>query len=31
MIHWYGAKLGTDTYHHSPAHPSRLLLPRVGA
>jgi len=31
MIHWYGQKVGTDTYHHSPAHPSHLLLPRVGA
>ena len=30
MIHWYGAKLGTDTYHHSLDYPSRLLLPRVG-
>jgi len=30
MIHWYGKKVGTDTYHHSPAHPSHLLLPKVG-
>lgn len=30
MIHWYGQKVGTDTYHHNDAHPSRLMLPRVG-
>ena len=29
MIHWYGKKVGTDTYHHGAAAPSRLLLPRV--
>ncbi len=27
MTHWYGQKVGTDTYHHDAAHPSRLLLP----
>jgi len=26
MTHWYGEKVGTDTYHHNPAHPSRLRL-----
>ena len=26
MTHWYGQKVGTDTYHHSPVHPSRLRL-----
>lgn len=25
--HWYGLKVGTDTYHHDAAHPSRLVLP----
>lgn len=24
---WYGLKAGTDTYHHGPARPSRLLFP----
>ena len=27
MTHWYGQKVGTDTYHHDSAHPSRLVLP----
>ncbi len=27
MTHWYGQKVGTDTYHHDAAHPSRLVLP----
>jgi uncharacterized protein len=26
MTHWYGQKAGTDTYHHTSAHPSRLRL-----
>lgn len=26
MTHWYGQKVGTDTYHHDAAHPSRLRL-----
>lgn len=26
MTHWYGQKVGTDTYHHSAAYPSRLRL-----
>jgi hypothetical protein len=26
MTHWYGQKVGTDTYHHNAAHPSRLRL-----
>jgi predicted acyl esterase len=26
MTHWYGQKVGTDTYHHNSAHPSRLRL-----
>jgi hypothetical protein len=26
MTHWYGQKVGADTYHHDRAHPSRLLL-----
>jgi predicted acyl esterase len=26
MTHWYGQKVGTDTYHHDLAHPSRLRL-----
>jgi putative CocE/NonD family hydrolase len=26
MTHWYGQKVGTDTYHHSVTHPSRLRL-----
>jgi uncharacterized protein len=30
MIHWYGKKVGTDTYHHDAGHPSHLLLPRAG-
>ena len=33
MTHWYGQKVGTDTYHHDAAHPSRLRLherPRPG-
>jgi len=25
--HWYGQKIGTDTYHHDVANPSRLVLP----
>jgi predicted acyl esterase len=24
--HWYGLKLGTDTYHHDAARPSRIIL-----
>lgn len=28
MIHWYGQKIGTDTYHHDVTHPSRLVLPQ---
>jgi len=27
MTHWYGQKVGTDSYHHDQAHPSRLVLP----
>ncbi len=27
MTHWYGQKVGTDTYHHDAVYPSRLLLP----
>lgn len=27
MTHWYGQKVGTDTYHHDRSHPSRLVLP----
>jgi uncharacterized protein len=27
MTHWYGQKVGCDTYHHDAAHPSRVLLP----
>jgi uncharacterized protein len=27
MTHWYGQKVGTDTYHHDAAHPSLVLLP----
>jgi len=27
MTHWYGQKVGTDTYHHDKAQPSRLVLP----
>jgi hypothetical protein len=27
MTHRCGQKVGTDTYHHDAAHPSRLLLP----
>ncbi|MGJ9420658.1 CocE/NonD family hydrolase [Massilia sp. CMS3.1] len=33
MTHWYGQKVGTDTYHHDASHPSRLRLherPRKG-
>lgn len=26
MTHWYGQKVGTDTYHHDAAHPSALVL-----
>ena len=26
MTHWYGQKVGTDTYHHDAANPSRLRL-----
>ena len=26
MTHWYGQKVGTDTYHHNAEHPSRLRL-----
>ncbi len=26
MTHWYGQKVGTDSYHHSPAYPSALVL-----
>ena len=26
MTHFYGAKVGTDTYHHDRAHPSTLRL-----
>jgi predicted acyl esterase len=26
MTHWYGLKMGTDSYHHGPRHPSRLIL-----
>ena len=26
MTHWYGQKVGTDTYHHNALHPSRLRL-----
>ncbi|MGO4139140.1 CocE/NonD family hydrolase [Rhizobium brockwellii] len=26
MTHWYGQKVGTDTYHHDALHPSRLRL-----
>ena len=34
MTHWYGQKVGTDTYHHDTDHPSRLRLherPRAAA
>lgn len=27
MIHWYGQKVGTDTYWHHSEHPSCLILP----
>lgn len=27
MTHWYGQKVGSDTYHHDSAYPSRVLLP----
>jgi len=26
MTHWYGQKVGTDTYHHNYAHPSHIRL-----
>ena len=26
MTHWYGQKVGTDTYHHGGAHPSSIQL-----
>jgi uncharacterized protein len=26
MTHWYGQKVGTDTYHHNATYPSRLQL-----
>jgi len=26
MTHWYGQKVGTDTYHHDASYPSRLRL-----
>jgi uncharacterized protein len=26
MTHWYGQKVGTDTYHHSLVHPSHIRL-----
>ena len=26
MIHWYGLKMGTDTYHHDRLRPSRVVL-----
>jgi predicted acyl esterase len=26
MTHWYGQRVGTDTYHHDAAHASRLRL-----
>jgi len=26
MTHWYGQKVGTDTYYHDAVHPSRLRL-----
>lgn len=26
MTHWYGQKVGSDTYHHDALHPSRLRL-----
>jgi predicted acyl esterase len=26
MTHWYGQKVGTDTYHHNPLHPSHMRL-----
>jgi hypothetical protein len=29
MFQWYGLKVGTDTYHHDAAHPSRLILPEM--
>jgi uncharacterized protein len=28
MTHWYGQKVGTDTYHHDAERPSRLILSR---
>ena len=27
--HYYGLKVGSDTYHHDPERPSRLILPEV--
>jgi len=26
MTHWYGQKVGADTYHYNALHPSRLRL-----
>jgi uncharacterized protein len=26
MTHWYGQKVGTDTYHHNSAHLSQIRL-----
>ena len=26
MTHWYGKKVGTDTYHHNAAYPSFLKI-----
>ena len=26
MTHWYGAKVGHDTYYHNQEHPSHLML-----
>jgi hypothetical protein len=31
MFQWYGLKAGTDTYHHDPSFPSRLVLPEMPA
>jgi len=31
MTHWYGQKVGTDTYYHDALRPSRLLLPERAA
>jgi predicted acyl esterase len=30
MTHFYGQKVGRDTYYHDAAHPSRLMLPARG-